>query len=420
MAAADHAGAAAPHESMIKKVRTEELEPGVFVYRFNCTWNHHPFLLNHKRIKSDKTIQRMLDWGIREVFIDTDKGLDVGEGPSLAEVVRAADAAITKIAASAPPPPSLHVPTHVEMARARRVRHEAMRFVHNMMEDIRQGRKIKMDQAYTMIDAMEDSIDTNRDALMYLMRIRKKDEYTVIHSINVGVLLLTMATMLGLKRESRVHLAMGGLLHDVGKIKVPEQILKKPEKLSPEEFVEIQRHALYSRSIFAASREVPPEAFRMALQHHERIDGSGYPFGLKGEAISVAAQMTAVADVYDALTADRCYRDGVAPINGLRFIYDGCGTLFNRKFAHFFIKAIGVYPVGSFVRLESGLIGIVVGSNANLLRPVVRVFYNEGRGWPVAPQDIDLAKPLAQGGGDRIVGHETRNKWKVDPMMLLR
>lgn len=404
---------------MIKKVRTEDLRPGVFVHHFGCSWNHHPFLLNHKRIRNEKTIQRMLDWGIREVFIDTDKGLDPGEGPSLAEVVRTTDAAITKIAATAPPP-RLHVPTHEEMLRARRVRYEAMCFVHDMMEDIRQGRKIKMDQAYTMIDAMENSIDSNRDALMYLMRIRKKDEYTMMHSINVGVLLLTMASLLKLKRESRVHLAMGGLLHDVGKVKVPDQILKKPEKLSAAEFVEMQRHALYARGIFAAAQEVPPEALQMALQHHERIDGSGYPFGLKGDTISVAAQMTAVADVYDALTADRCYRDGVSPIDGLRFIYNGCGTHFNRKFGHFFIKAIGVYPVGSFVRLESGLIGIVVGTNPDLLRPVVRVFYNEARGWPVAEQDIDLAKPLGHGGGDRIVAHETHNRWKVDPMALLR
>ncbi len=404
---------------MIKKVRTEDLKPGVFVHHFNCGWNRHPFLLNQKRIKSDKTIQRMLDWGICEVLIDTDKGLDVGEGPSLAEAARATDTAITEIATTAPLPRP-HIPTHQEMARARKVRHEAMFFVHDMMEDIRQGKKIKMDQAYAMMDAMEISIDTNRDALMYLMRIRKKDEYTMMHSINVGVLLLTMATLLRLKRESRLHLALGGLLHDVGKVKVPAQILKKPEKLSPEEFVEMQRHALYAQGIFATSREVPPEALQMALQHHERIDGSGYPFGLKGDAISIAAQMTAVADVYDALTADRCYRDGVSPIDGLRFIYGGCGTHFNRKFAHFFIKAIGVYPVGSFVRLESGLIGIVVGSNPDLLRPVVRVFYNDSRGWPVALRDIDLAKPLGHGGGDRIVSHETANKWKVDPLTLLR
>jgi HD-GYP domain-containing protein (c-di-GMP phosphodiesterase class II) len=288
------------------------------------------------------------------------------------------------------------------------------------MEDIRQGKRIKMERAYSMMDAMETSIDSNRDALMYLMRIRKKDEYTMMHSINVGVLILTMTTLLGLKREARLQLAMGGLLHDVGKVKVPDQILKKPEKLSTEEFMEMQRHALYSKGIFATSREVPPEAIQMALQHHERIDGSGYPFGLKGTDIGIAAQMTAVADVYDALTADRCYRDGVSPIDGLRFIYSGCGTHFNRKFAHFFIKAIGVYPVGSFVRLESGLIGIVVGSNRDLLRPVVRVFYNEARGWPVALKDIDLAKPLGQGGGDRIVGHETKNRWKVDPLRLLR
>jgi len=404
---------------MIKKVRIEELRPGVFVHHFNCAWDNHPFLFNQKRVRNAEVIEKLRKWGIREVFIDTAKGNDVGEGPTLAEATSTTDRALAQIATSAQPPPP-HVPTHVEMLRARRVRYEATCFVHDMMDDIRQGRKIKMEQAYTMMDSMESSIDSNRDALMYLMRIRKKDEYTMMHSINVGVLLLTMATLLKLKREARLHLAIGGLLHDVGKVKVPDQILKKPERLSNEEFVEMQRHALYSRGIFATSREVPAEAIKMALQHHERIDGSGYPFGLKGEAISAAAQMTAVADVYDALTADRCYRNGVSPIEGLRFIYSGGGTYFNKKLTHLFVKAIGVYPVGSFVRLESGLIGIVVGSNPNLLRPVVRVFYNEERDWPVALKDIDLAKPLGQGGGDRIIRHELVNKWPVDPLKLLR
>lgn len=404
---------------MIKKVRTEDLRPGVFVHHFNCDWNHHPFLLNHKRIRHERTIQHMLDWGIREVLIDTDKGLDVGPGPAAPAASRAVEEAISRIA-TASPQPAPRIPTHEEMARARRIRHEAMFFVHDMMEDIRLGRKIKMNQAYSMMESMEVSIDSNRDALMYLMRIRKKDEYTMMHSINVGVLTLTMATLLKLRRESRIRLALGGLLHDVGKVKVPEQILKKPEKLSTEEFLEMKRHALYSRGIFANAHEVPDEALQMALQHHERIDGSGYPFGLKGEAISGAAQMAAIADVYDALTADRCYRDGVSPIDGLRCIYEGCGSHFNHKLAHLFIKAIGVYPVGSFVRLESGLIGIVVGSNPDLLRPVVRVFYNDNRGWPVSLRDIDLAHPLGHGGGDRIVGHERVNLWQVDPLQLLR
>jgi HD-GYP domain len=162
-------------------------------------------------------------------------------------------------------------------------------------------------------------------------------------------------------------------------------------------------------------------AVEVAGQHHERFDGTGYPDGLKGDEISVFGQMAAIVDVYDAITSDRVYHKGMQPTDALRKIFEWSKFHFNHQLAQSFAKAIGIYPVGTLVMLESGLLGVVMEQREkSLLQPLVRIVYDAKRNYPVAPKEIDLSRPLGQGGGDRIVGHESPEKWKIDPQKHLQ
>jgi putative nucleotidyltransferase with HDIG domain len=251
------------------------------------------------------------------------------------------------------------------------------------------------------------------------MRLRKKDEYTFDHSVSVGVLLLAFCRAMGFDQETTRAIGLGGLLHDVGKMAVPLAILNKPGALTDAEFKKIQQHVVHCREILATSRNIPLPAAQIAMEHHERFDGTGYPHGLAAEAISRGGQMAAIADVFDALTSDRCYRNGIDQVEVLRKLYGWSRSHFNEGLVHRFIRCIGVYPAGTLVQLESGMLGVVVESTDNLLRPVVRLFYDTRHDWAVSPKDIDLSKPNGKGGGDRIIGYESAKRWRINPLKVL-
>lgn len=396
---------------MIKKVKVQQLRPGVFIKDYDCGWLGHPFLFGTKLLKNDKAIKKLEEWGVKEVFIDTEKGLDIEESPTLIENYLRAQQAPEPSPKKNPLPP--RVPIQEEIRRAHLIKREARQIVHTMIKDIRAGRKIKINQAYDMLEKMENSIQRNKEALAYLVKIRKKDEYTLMHSISVSALMLLFANALGLKHEQRRKLGLGALLHDVGKIMIPDTILNKPSKLSETEFEEMKRHCEYCAHVFGSANDLPEDAFNIAMQHHERFDGTGYPGGFAGKEISPAAQMAAIVDVYDAITADRCYKSGILPVEGIRKIYEWRLHHFNKGLAESFVKCVGVYPVGTVVRMESGLLGIVLESTEILLKPRIRLFYNEKKSWFVPVKDVNLSLS-AEYKDDRITGFVPPDKWKID------
>jgi len=249
--------------------------------------------------------------------------------------------------------------------------------------------------------------------------LRKKDEYTFDHSVSVGVLLLAFCRSMGFDQETTRAIGLGGLLHDVGKMAVPLAILNKPSALNEDEFRKIQQHVIYCKEILATTHNLPLPAAQIAMEHHERFDGTGYPHGLAADAISQGGQMAAIADVFDALTSDRCYRDGIDQVEVLRKLYGWSRSHFNEGLVHRFIRCVGVYPAGTLVQLESGMLGVVVESTDNLLRPVVRLIYDTRHDWAIREKDIDLSKPNGKGGGDRIISYESAKRWRINPLKVL-
>lgn len=400
---------------MIKKIGVRQVKPGMFVHDMDCGWMEHPFLTGSFKVRSDKDIGRMIAYGISELYIDSEKGLDVVDAPTKSEVEKCITHEIEAIVQEVRPvePASLHE----EMARAAIVLDEANKIIGELMQGARFGRQIEQEQIKPVVGRMAESVLRNKDALVSLCRIKEKDDYTFLHSVSVGALLMCFAGAFALKPDDMELVGIGGMLHDIGKTMVPDRILNKPGELTQDESAVMKMHVVYGQNILSDMPGISQTSFDVVAQHHERHDGSGYPLKLKGSEMSIYGEMASIVDVYDAITSDRCYRQGMAPAAALRKMFEWSKFYFDPGLIQTFIRTIGIYPVGTLVLLESGRIAVVIDQQGrDLTRPLVRAVFDSKKKCDVTPEDIDLSKPLGRGGGDRIVRHETPAKWSIDPL----
>lgn len=403
---------------MLKKVDSAQLKVGMYIHDLSCDWMTHPFVRNRFEISSQEQIQKIIQAGIHDVVIDASKGLDVEDAPSLAEAQAATEREVEEIAKE----PSRIIRTSLgeELQRAAQIRHQAAGVVRNVMADARLGKAIEIGSVQPVVQNITESILRNPGALLGLLRIKSKDDYTFLHSVSVCALLVAFANARGMEENIIREAGLGGLLHDTGKALVPDAILNKPGPLTDEEFAIIKKHPMDGFNILKQSPDVPALALDITLHHHERRDGTGYPDKLAGDDISEIAQMAAIVDVYDAITADRVYHKGMPAAAALRKIYEWSKHHFNPKLVQEFMRCVGIYPVGTLVMLESGRLGVVVEPHeSNLLAPKVNVFFNTKKNVYIKPETVDLSRGLGFGGGDKIVGHESAAKWQVDPMRFL-
>ena len=216
---------------MIKRIRSEQLRPGMYIHDLNCGWLEHTFAFNSFRVKDEATIRKILANGIREVYIDTAIGADFADAPTKAEVDADIHAGIVKVAEALKPlPPTL---LRDEIVVARQVHSEANQVVHDILTDVRLGKQIAVEQAEPVVEHITDSIFRNKDALTSLSRIKQKDNYTFQHSVSVCALLVSFAHSMDYAKDDLRALGSGGLLHDIGKMKVPDVVLNKPATLTP-------------------------------------------------------------------------------------------------------------------------------------------------------------------------------------------
>jgi putative nucleotidyltransferase with HDIG domain len=403
---------------MLKKVDSSQLKVGMYIHDLSCDWMTHPFVRNRFVIASQDEINKIVKAGIHDVVIDAGKGLDVEEAPTLADAQAATERELVELAQQ----PSRIVRTSLgeELQRAAQIRHQAAGVVRNVMADARLGKAIEIGAVQPVVQNITESILRNPGALLGLLRIKTKDDYTFLHSVSVCALLVAFCNARGMDADVTRQAGIGGLLHDTGKALVPDQILNKPGPLTDEEFAIIKKHPEDGWNILRQSADVPEIALDITRHHHERRDGTGYPDKQAGDQISELAQMAAIVDVYDALTADRVYHKGIPAAAALRKIYEWSKHHFNQQLVQEFMRCVGIYPVGTLVLLESGRLGVVVEPHeTNLLAPKVNVFYSTKANTYIKPETVDLARGLGFGGGDKIVGHESPSKWNVDPMRFM-
>lgn len=398
---------------MIKLIPIEKLQPGMYIHDLNCGWMEHNFLRNRFAVKSDEDVTKVRELGVHEIYIDIGQGLDVEQAPTQEEAAHQVNEALEAIAKNTATPPR-HDAVQREVGRAHSLHNEANRIVRDMMGDIRLGKQIQLEQIEPLVERIVDSIFRQQDAMLPLARLKDHDEYTFQHSVSVCALMTSFARTLKLPRDIIHEIAVGALLHDVGKAKVPDEILNKPAKLTDAEFLKMKSHVVQSKIILQGTPGISQVALDVAAQHHERFDGTGYPNKLKGDEISLYGQMGAIVDVYDAITSNRVYHKGMAPTEALRKLLEWSKFHFNPTLVQAFIRAVGIYPTGSLVRLESRRLAVVQAQNPeNLMQPVVKVMFHS-RGYYMTPEIVDLRRSQ-----DRIVGHEDFEAWNIDPARWL-
>ena len=403
---------------MLKKVDSSQLKVGMFIHDLDCGWMEHPFVRNSFLITADDEIRRIVAARIRGVVIDCSRGLDI-DAPTLAEAEAATEAEVAAMASNVIS--RVRVPLGEELQRAANVRRQAVVLVRTVMQDARLGKAVELDQVSPVVQNVTESILRNSGALLSLLQLKNKDDYTFLHSVSVCALLVAFCRSRGMDENIIYQAGLGGLLHDTGKALVPDAILNKQGRLSDEEFAIVKRHPRDGHDILIRTQGIGPIPLDITLHHHERRDGSGYPDRQVAGEISELAQMAAIVDVYDAITSDRCYHKGIAPAEALRKIYEWSKFHFNPALAQEFMRCVGIYPVGTLVLLESGRLGVVVEPHeSSLLTPKVNVFFHAKRQAYIRPETVDLSRALGFGGGDKIVRHESAAKWQVEPQRFMQ
>ncbi|MDI6751045.1 MAG: HD-GYP domain-containing protein [Rhodocyclaceae bacterium] len=399
---------------MLKKISVDQLRLGMHIHEFCGSWMEHPFWRESFKIKTPQELREVQTCGIREVWIDTAKGLDVATAaPTYEEVEARVEDELQHIEA---PPASAAVrstpraPMTEELERAAKICAKGKEQVISMFQEVRMGKAIDHAAAGALVEEISGSVMRNPGALISLARLKTADDYTYMHSVAVCALMVALARQLGIDEATTRELGMAGLLHDLGKALMPLEVLNKPGKLTDEEFAIMKSHPAEGHRLLVEGGAVGTIPLDVCLHHHEKIDGSGYPEGLRGEAISLFAKMGAVCDVYDAITSNRPYKAGWCPAESIRRMAEWKGHFDERVF-HAFVRSIGIYPVGTLVRLSSGRLGVVVEqSPQSLLVPRVKVFFSTKSKTYLPPEIIDLARQPAE----KIVGREDAARWGIE------
>ncbi|MEO2267178.1 HD-GYP domain-containing protein [Pseudoalteromonas sp. YIC-656] len=375
---------------MHETISINQLKPGMFVVQVSKQTGSVK-IKNQGWVKTAAAIEKLKKVGVLEVIIDPSKTL-TKDKPAAPEQVSKPPETQPPATPAAADPWASSVSVEAEMSKASALYNEAKNLQMKAFADIKAGLVIDVAPFKDVAQGFMDSVFRQQDALTCLTRMREKDAYLMEHSINVSILITIFAKHLRLDSQLTHELATGALLHDIGKIKISDDILQKPGKLTEQEFLEVQQHARFSKEILEQAG-LSGVAVEIAGYHHERIDGTGYPFGVKGEELSIYARMASIVDVYDALTAERVYKVGMTPIQAFKLLNEGAGSKFDETLLTLFIQCIGVHPVGTLVKLSNHKVGIVSRSNpSNPLKPTVKVFYNAKHGRYVEVEDINLAK----------------------------
>jgi putative nucleotidyltransferase with HDIG domain len=397
---------------VLKKIRIEDLRLGMHIHEFCGSWMEHPFWRTNFIIDDPEDIRRVAESGIHELWIDVAKGVDIATAFP-AESVEQAEVAITETltAAAERDEAPAQVPMAEEVKRAAKICARSREAVVSMFQEARMGKAINAEAAGEMVDEISSSVLRNPGALISLARLKTADDYTYMHSVAVCALMVALARQLGFGDGETREAGMAGLLHDLGKALTPSEVLNKPGKLTDAEFAIMKQHPVEGHRLLATAGAVGEIPLEVCLHHHEKMDGTGYPDRLPGDKITLYARMGAVCDVYDAVTSNRPYKSGWDPAESIRKMAEWCQGHFDERIFQAFVRSIGIYPIGSLVRLESGRLGVVVEqAEKSLLTPMVKVFFSTRAQVYIKPEIVDLGRPVVS---DKIIGREDAAKWSI-------
>jgi HD-GYP domain-containing protein (c-di-GMP phosphodiesterase class II) len=362
---------------MLKKnVPVAELEFGMYVSELDRPWTDTPFVFQGFVLQTEAQLETLRKF-CKSVFVDVAKS-EARSAPPLKPFL---------------PRYAVQVPVEREAERAKAIQRDTQGTIRDVLGAVRAQRTLDAKSVDQAVSSMTESVLRNPDALMLFSQLREKGDYTQSHALDTAVYMTTFGRFLQLAVDDISLLGYLGLMQDVGKLRVPSEIIAKRERLTPAEFEQAKRHVQHSVDILRETPGLPPRLAELAVLHHERHDGSGYPGGLVGRDIGMIGSIAAIVDTFDALTAERPYARAVSPSTALNMLYKWRGTLFDPVLVEQFIRCIGIFPVGSVVELNSGEIGIVITQNLEKrLQPRVMVI-RDAAGVPLKPQKLlDLSR----------------------------
>jgi putative nucleotidyltransferase with HDIG domain len=385
----------------LKHVAADRLTLGMYIHEPEASWMDYPDWKTRFLLTDRIELENLKASGVRAFIIDTDRGIDAETAP-----VPARPASRQGPAAAATPVPQEKCSAEEEFGRAGSIVGRARKSVGEILKQARLGKAVDLGRTLPVIEEISASIDRNASALVSYVRIKAADEYTYLHSVAVCALMINLGRQLLFDDDGLAELGTAGLLHDIGKSAVPAELITRKGPLTAEEMAEVRQHTVRGAELLSRSRNISDVIVDVALNHHERIDGRGYPHNLSGERISLPARMAAVCDVYDAMTSQRSYKDAEQPAEALAEMFASKGQFAEPVLAAF-IRSVGIYPIGSLVRLKSGRLAVVVDQNVgDLTKPQVRVFYSIARQARLTPMHLNLLSD-----GDEILSREKPERW---------
>jgi len=386
---------------MLKKIPISQVQTGMFVETVEGSYLKHSLWKTRFLVKDEETLTRVRTCGAEECWIDVSQGKDIPrEKPSAPVTTAASPAPAAK--------PVVRKSLADELQSASDVLKRSKAAMVALFAEARMGNAIDTSECAPVVNDIVASVDRNGDALISLCRLKIADEYTYMHSVSVCALMVSLGRQLGLDDATCRDAGMAGLLHDLGKAAMPQEIINKPGKLTDEEFTIIKSHPVKGYETLLASGVDNERVLDVCRHHHERMDGTGYPDRLSSDNLSLIARMSAVCDVYDAITSDRPYKAGWDPAESVSRMVSWQGH-FDPTVLQTFVKTIGIYPTGSLVRMASGKLGVVIEQNPKkLTAPKVKLFFSTKSGMPLQPKLIDL---LDSHVNDKIVAREPSENW---------
>jgi putative nucleotidyltransferase with HDIG domain len=384
---------------VLKTFDIDNVEEGMFVD--SIAEQQSKFKITSRgRVTSLGAIEQLKKKGILSVVVDLSRQLKP-------ERVEPKESETLEIPVERPE----QVALEVELEVAAKLHASGKHLQKTMLESMSKNLPIDITITEEFTNKLVSSIDRNPNALMCMTKIREKDAYLFEHSLNVAILLANLGTHIGLDEEQIQELALSGFLHDMGKIKIPDEILYKSGRLNGQEMTIMKDHVYYGTKMLI-EMAMPDSIVRTISEHHERLDGYGYPEGLRGDEITQFGRMIAIVDTYDAITADRCYKLGVSSKKALKILLQDTPDKYDEELVTQFVKSIGIFPAGSLVKLNNQKIAMVLKQHpVHVTKPLVKVFYSVRGSHYLQPKELDLA---TSSNGVKIVDAVIASDYKID------
>jgi HD-GYP domain-containing protein (c-di-GMP phosphodiesterase class II) len=359
------------------KKGVNELSLGMYVSDLDRPWIESSFLFQGFEIHTEAEIQKLIN-ECKFVYIDTEKSSEHDKSSkgyvssaSNNQALEFVDTVIMNVN------DMYDESFEQDLEKAKLLHNSTQEYIEEAFTVLRNGGEINLNTAKQAVSELVEQVMQNPDALVWLCQLKEKDTYTAIHSVNVCILSLTFGRELKLTEAELNTLGLGGLLFDIGKSRITDEILKKTDSLSENEYLLMKAHSYLGFAMLAENKNIPEEVLDIVLNHHERLNGLGYPNSRKGNEISRFTRIVSIVDAFDAMTSDRCYHDAFQPQHALNELYNMAPDELDQDLIEAFIKCIGIYPVGSIVELNTGHTGVVVKLNEeHKLRPVVGLVLN--------------------------------------------